>query len=115
MSNTDGASETYAQLLLEERLGYPLWYPDLDHNLPQTYRDQGIGIGDVGKITGAGQFRYYFNVHGNNPIPQRHARISLQPWEQQDTSYFPDMRPPGTIIKRGSVTKISLVSDVLIP
>ena len=114
---SDGASETYAELLLEERLGYPLWYPDLDHNLPQAYRDQGVCIGDIGKITGAGQFRYYFNVHNNSGISTDVIRPpnNHQLWERPLTSYYPDMRPPGTVIKRGSVTKISFIGDISIP
>ncbi|KIM79349.1 hypothetical protein PILCRDRAFT_48436, partial [Piloderma croceum F 1598] len=55
-------SEVYGRLLLLEKLGYPLWYPDLDENLSHEYRDQGIRIGDVGIITGAGQFDFQFNV-----------------------------------------------------
>ncbi|KIM79237.1 hypothetical protein PILCRDRAFT_36666, partial [Piloderma croceum F 1598] len=50
------------RILLLEKLGYPLWYPDLDENLPATYREHGVRIGDVGIITEGGQFDFIFNV-----------------------------------------------------
>lgn len=103
MSNSDGASEIYAKLLLREKLGYPLWYPDLDENLPVMYRDNGIGIGDVGSITGAGQFEFYFSVHDCN------SRFQL--WPRPETSFSSNMRPPGTVIRRGSVTDVTIQTE----
>jgi hypothetical protein len=103
MSSSDGASTIYANLLLLERLGYPLWYPDLDENLPVAYRDAGVRIGDVGSIT---QFEFYFNVYDGSRAPS-----GFQPWEELDTSYSSNMRPQGTVMKRGSVTNVSFRTE----
>lgn len=56
------ASEVYARLLLPKRLGFPLWNPTPDNNLPSEYRESGIGIGDVGIITMDGEFDFLFNI-----------------------------------------------------
>jgi len=109
MSSTDGGSEAY-RLLLLEKLGYPLWYPDLDENLPATYREHGIRIGDVGIITGAGQFDFKFNVHGGDC-----ARYVSQAWAFQEASSFSNVRDPGTVITRGSVTRMDYKMDASIP
>jgi hypothetical protein len=110
MSSSDGASDTYGKLLLMERLGYPLWYPDPDENLPREYRDEGVRIGDVGTITGAGQFAFYFNVHEDSC-----AFNWLQPWPTQRSSRYSNARSRGNVIKRGSVTKRELTTDGTLP
>jgi hypothetical protein len=109
MASTDGGSEAYRILLLE-KLGYPLWYPDLDENLPASYREHGVRIGDVGIITGAGQFDFKFNVHGGD-----YARHVSQPWASQDAFSNSNARSPGTVIKRGSVTRMDYRADASIP
>lgn len=106
MSSSDGASEVYGKLLLLEKMGYPLWYPDLDENLSREYRDQGVRIGDVGSITGAGQFDFQFNVHDEN-----WALDGFHPWPPQDTSFFPNMRDAGAVITRGEVTEMKYKVD----
>ncbi|KIM73789.1 hypothetical protein PILCRDRAFT_92868, partial [Piloderma croceum F 1598] len=109
MSRTDGRSEAYRILLLE-KLGYPLWYPDLDENLPATYREHGVRIGDVGIITKAGRFDFIFNVHGGD-----YARHVSQPWASQVLCSSSNARSPGTIIKQGSVTRMDYKADASIP
>jgi hypothetical protein len=110
MSSSDGASEVYGKLLLLEKLGYPLWYPDLDENLSNEYRDQGVRIGDVGTITGAGQFDFQFNVHEDN-----RAFDGILPWPIQEVSSYPNMRGPKTAIKRGAVKQVDVGADVSLP
>jgi hypothetical protein len=107
MSSSDGASEVYGRLLLLEKLGYPLWYPDLDENLSNEYLDRGVSIGDVGIITGAGQFNFQFNVHEDN-----RAIGGFEPWPIQEASSYPNMRGPKTVIKRGAVTQVDVGADV---
>lgn len=106
---TDGGSEAYRILLLE-KLGYPLWYPDLDENLPATYLEQGVRIGDVGIITEGGQFDFKFNVHGGDC-----SRHISQPWASHESSSNSNIRSPGTIIKRGDVTSRDYRVDASIP
>jgi hypothetical protein len=106
--DTDGGSEAYRILRLE-KLGYPLWYPDLDENLPATYLEHGVSIGDVGIITEGGQFDFIFNVHGDC------ARHVSQAWAPQDTFSNSNVRRPGTVIKRGAVTKMNYRVDASIP
>jgi hypothetical protein len=106
---TDGGSEAYRILLLE-KLGYPLWYPDLDENLPATYLEQGVRIGDVGIITEGGQFDFIFNVHGGDC-----SRHISQPWASHELYSNSNIRRPGTIIKRGDVTRTDYRVDASIP
>jgi hypothetical protein len=109
MSGNDATSEVYAKHLLLERLGYPLWYPDLplDKNLPQGYRDDGVSIGDVGKITGDGAFEFKFNIcaDAGDPTNARGVPDHFERWAivPEDRFYVPAMFPPETIIKRGSI------------
>jgi hypothetical protein len=112
MPDHDAASEVYAKLLLLEGLGYPLWYPDLDQNLPQAYLDGGVNIGDVGYITGDGAFAFQFNVCADSmdAINVRGVPTNFAPWSvrSQDKAHYPAMRPPETVIKRGSVNQKNL-------
>ena len=55
------ASETYTKRLLTKGHGYPLWRPDLDENLPEENKTEGIRIGDLGLIMD-GEFSYLFNI-----------------------------------------------------
>ncbi|KAF8917141.1 hypothetical protein CPB85DRAFT_1166399, partial [Mucidula mucida] len=50
--------------------GYPLWIPDPDEILPQSYCKDGISIGDVGLLTQDEGFDFLFNVHtsANNAV-----------------------------------------------
>ncbi|PFH47984.1 hypothetical protein AMATHDRAFT_150842 [Amanita thiersii Skay4041] len=48
--------------MLHQKLGYPLYMPEPDRNLPIAYRMNGISIGDVGRITPDGAFDFLFNI-----------------------------------------------------
>lgn len=67
------ASKVYARLLLPKKLGFPLWTPAPDGNLPSEYREKGISIGDVGIITADGGFDFLFNicVPSDHPVNYR--------------------------------------------
>ena len=58
------ASEVYAQLLLGQKRGYPLWNPKVEgsNNLPSEYKQHGIHIGDVGILNENGGFNPLFNT-----------------------------------------------------
>jgi hypothetical protein len=112
MSGYDAASEVYAKLLLLKGLGYPLWYPDLDQNLPQAYRDHGVNMGDVGIITGNGAFDFKFNVctTPEDAVNVRGVPNNFEQWivKSQDKYSFPPIRIPVTVITRGLVNQKSL-------
>ncbi|KAL1714623.1 hypothetical protein EV715DRAFT_209295 [Schizophyllum commune] len=55
-------SQTYAYNLLPTREGYPLWVPEPFDNLPESYRETGVRIGDVGIISKEGAFSTLFNI-----------------------------------------------------
>lgn len=50
--------------------GHPVWIPEPNLCLPDTYREKGICIGDVGIITPEGGFDFLFNIclPAENPI-----------------------------------------------
>jgi len=108
----DSASEVYVKLLLLEGIGYPLWYPDPDQNLPQAYRDNGVSIGDVGNITADGAFDFKFNVcvDAGDAVNVRGVPTNFKCWGvgPHDKSDFPVMSPPETVIERGSVNQNSM-------
>lgn len=66
-------------------VGYPLWIPSPDTQLPVTYRASGVCIGDVGIITPEGGFSFLFNVcqeathpiNASRPIPPGFRPFSL--------------------------------------
>ncbi|KIK60373.1 hypothetical protein GYMLUDRAFT_167733, partial [Collybiopsis luxurians FD-317 M1] len=59
----ESPSELYARALLLAKRGYPLWKPKPQGvRLPETYKQEGVRIGDVGILNGFGGFSYLFNV-----------------------------------------------------
>lgn len=110
MSSTDGASEIYAKMLLLEKLGYPLWYPEPSEDASNRHREFGVRIGDVGNITGTGQFEFHFNVHEPGGCPP-----GFQVWQSGREYHNSNVRSRGTVIKRGAVTKVSLKCDTSAP
>jgi hypothetical protein len=107
MSCTDSTSEIYAKLLLLEKLGYPLWYPEPSEDTSEMHRTSGVRIGDVGNITGVGQFEFYFNVHD-----EATDSSGWQVWDRGHEYSRPNVRSPGTVVKRGAVTQVSLKADL---
>jgi hypothetical protein len=49
-------------MLLPYGHGYPLWVPESDENLPETYRIAGVSVGDLGHVSERGGFEFLFNV-----------------------------------------------------
>ena len=70
---TESDPDTYARILLTQRIGYPLWRPN-PSGLPVEHRKQGVKIGDVGKILYDGRFLFLFNVFlcGDDPANRWH-------------------------------------------
>jgi hypothetical protein len=96
-----GAGEVYSQLLLPQRHGLPIWYPEPDDNLPLAYREGGVRIGDVGIIGPDGVFRFLFNIRAkpDDPIncygvPHGFEPLTLEP---QDILFRMEYHPRGSI------------------
>ncbi|KAJ7843054.1 hypothetical protein B0H14DRAFT_2265648, partial [Mycena olivaceomarginata] len=49
--------------LLHQKRGFPLYDPGPRQTLPQEYRNTGVAIGDVGRITPEGAFDFFFNIY----------------------------------------------------
>ncbi|TFK33621.1 hypothetical protein BDQ12DRAFT_657800, partial [Crucibulum laeve] len=85
--------EVYVSQMMLTRLGYPLWRPTPDENLPMPYRVHGLSIGDFGCINDDGGFDYFFNAL----YDETHARQSttippnFDPWPQPANS-IPNVR-----------------------
>jgi hypothetical protein len=83
----------YAQLLLADKLGYPLWIPH-----PDEGRRGGVTLG---------QFVFDFNVYDDDSgLPP-----GFQSWKPQDISFISNIRHPGSVISRSLVTDISRTND----
>lgn len=100
--SSSGTSEIYSQLLLKEKLGYPLWDPG-------SYTERGISIGDVGSITSTGQFEVYFNVY-DGQANDSHDDSKLSGLQRK--SYDLNRLDQWTVLKGGSVNDISFAIDM---
>ncbi|EFI26919.1 hypothetical protein CC1G_15320 [Coprinopsis cinerea okayama7 len=87
----------YERHLLKHRHGFPLWSPHPSVQLPKSYVDKGVRVGDVGIITQYGAFDYLFNIclpaeHPNNsgPLPDGFVPLLTQ---QKDISESPEHPP----------------------
>jgi hypothetical protein len=108
-------SENYARCLFGEH-GYPLWVPKPNDNLSQAYRERGIGIGDVGLITGDGGFDFLFNIclPSDDPInlgrtPPDFRQILLD--SPKHVFKDDERHPPGSHVGSLSVQKKSVNGD----
>ncbi|KAJ7205438.1 hypothetical protein GGX14DRAFT_522612 [Mycena pura] len=56
-------SANYCSHLLRQGRGFPLYIPGPQPNLPNEYLRNGVAIGDVGRVTPAGVFDFFFNIY----------------------------------------------------
>ncbi|KAJ6562013.1 hypothetical protein B0H19DRAFT_943299 [Mycena capillaripes] len=56
-------SANYCSHLLRQGRGFPLYVPGPQPNLPNEYLQNGVAIGDVGRVTPAGVFDFFFNIY----------------------------------------------------
>ncbi|KJA25511.1 hypothetical protein HYPSUDRAFT_134515, partial [Hypholoma sublateritium FD-334 SS-4] len=61
--------------------GHPVWIPEPNSRLPDTYREKGTCIGDVGIITPEGGFDFLFNIclTAENPINAGNLPLGFAP------------------------------------
>ncbi|KAJ7718999.1 hypothetical protein B0H16DRAFT_1607752 [Mycena metata] len=67
--------EIYTSQLLRQQRGFPLYNTGPQSVLPQPYRDQGISIGDMGRVTPEGIFDFFFNVFLPRDHPINNGRV----------------------------------------
>jgi hypothetical protein len=62
-------SEIFCSQLLRKKRGLPLYDLAPQINLPAAYQRNGVGIGDVGRVTPEGIFDFFFNIF----LPPEHS------------------------------------------
>ncbi|KAF7329699.1 Pleiotropic drug resistance ABC transporter protein [Mycena kentingensis (nom. inval.)] len=68
-------SELYSKNLLVFKRGFPLLIARPRSNLPREYRQNGVSIGDVGRISPEGDFDFFFNVFRDATDPINLDRV----------------------------------------
>ncbi|CAA7271134.1 unnamed protein product [Cyclocybe aegerita] len=102
------AAGLYSRALLGLGIGYPIWEPPADLDVPETQRMRGVSIGDVGIVSSNGNFAYGFNIFhsSEDPInlgctPPNFVPLELPEPSQlkRDEAYF----PPITVLSSRTV------------
>ncbi|KAF7374462.1 Kinase-like protein [Mycena sanguinolenta] len=80
-------SETYCDELLRQGRGFPLFVPQPQLNPPAEWRTRGIAIGDVGQVTPAGSFDFFFNIYlgADDPINANGVPEGFEPLPRENT------------------------------
>jgi len=106
--------QIYAQSLMSNGVGFPLWFPEPGGCLPMGYRMKGVSIGDVGLITPDGAFDYLFNIclplddpANINRVPENF--LPLEPWDPSDVHKIAFAYPPGGHVASGSIERLGFV------
>lgn len=100
--------DIYARNLLSHR-GCPLWTPEPNIELPESYRREGLRIGDVGVVVPEeGSFDVFFNItlprvhplHAPDGVPDNFTQVDLR---REDYRIVPDAECPGRVISSSGV------------
>ncbi|KAF7374426.1 Pleiotropic drug resistance ABC transporter protein [Mycena sanguinolenta] len=101
-------SETYCSELLRQGRGFPLFVPEPQLNLPAEWRMRGVAIGDVGRISPAGSFDFFFNIYlpASHPINAKVPEdfVPLSPYDPSDVG-LNDLSPGNYVCSRRTVTR----------
>ena len=99
--------DIYARNLLSHR-GYPLWTPEPNIELLESYQREGLKIGDVGVVVPEdGSFDVFFNItlprehplHAPDGVPDNFTQVELR---REDFRIAPDAECPGRVISSSS-------------
>ena len=108
----DSSQDVYAKCLPSDR-GLPLWFPEPSSTLPESYKQDGLQIGDVGFLGRNGTFNVLLNIClGPHHALHRRPGVSLtfDPIAL-DMDYEVNVRrnadPPGCIITSPGITRVS--------
>ncbi|KAJ7482536.1 hypothetical protein FB451DRAFT_1393872 [Mycena latifolia] len=102
-------SGSYSSQLLRRGRGFPLYVPEPHRNLPREYRDRGLAIGDVGRVTPEGIFDFFFNIYlpADHPINANRVPENfrpLTPYVAMDVIHHD--YAPGDYVSTASVQKL---------
>ncbi|KAF8546070.1 hypothetical protein OG21DRAFT_1518358 [Imleria badia] len=101
--------EIYARNLLSSHRGYPLWTPEPNIELPESYQQEGLKIGDVGVVVPEdGSFDVFFNItlprehplHAPDGVPCNFTQVKLR---REDYKIVPDAVDPGRVFSSSGV------------
>ncbi|KAJ7713031.1 hypothetical protein B0H14DRAFT_3017392 [Mycena olivaceomarginata] len=106
------ALEIYWSQLIRQKRGYPLYVPQPQINLPAEYREHGVAIGDVGRVTPEGTFDFFFNIflpsehpiHANGTPEDFAPMAGYKPKDVHGLNH-----PPGSFVATHTVRKVNPV------
>ncbi|KAJ7018819.1 hypothetical protein C8F04DRAFT_1150029 [Mycena alexandri] len=77
-------SASYCSHLLRQGRGFPLYVPGPQRNLPEEYRQNGVMIGDVGRVTPEGVFDFFFNIYldADDPVHANFVPEDFRPLQR---------------------------------
>ena len=81
----ESSNSIYERHMYLKKHGFPLWIPQPNTTLPQSYQRRGVSIGDVGIFTSNGGFDFLFNIclpagDTSNPdeLPEGFSHLELK-------------------------------------
>ena len=101
-------TQSYHLEMLTHKAGYPLYIPTPPEGLPESHRENGVRVGDVGVITANGAFHFLFNVfqHHSQSHAENDPLIDSFKWAKPTITTH-DKFGPNTYLSSVSVNDIS--------
>lgn len=89
----------YSRLLMHHKLGYPLYCPEPNAMADQTYREQGVLIGDIGHVNFLGEFDVAMNIYNSGDLSTSIKELKLR----QDDPVIRKSIAPETVYRSKNV------------
>jgi hypothetical protein len=100
-SAQDSPQHVFARMLFQRGLGFPMWVPEPDVNLPNCKRSLGVDVGDVGLLLSDGSFDFLFNINLPADHPINYMGIPNgfhhMPLDSCDVRILPNDIPQGAV------------------